>query len=294
MIWRQHKYNAVRSSQESVAENHETFGKVPCLCRFQTRRQAPKMNCTLPVPYGIGSLVVSRFLTFYDNVSQEEQQPYRPYHSWRIMSSFNRGPKKRHNAWVPLKKLYAAFLKPIKMSCTIPISNNTGWQIAVEHGPLTTSLKMSTLVWLKDQKLKPSETQLPVSWKPSCQAQISSNSKWHCHDNRKPYHEDYDMSMIWQYKSWDMNVLKYFEYPSDIIPKKTTPFKRVFKFLHNHGVSTAIAASTGSHRGCEGLWQWNVAAAGTATTAGACDAWRKRWLKVTVLQAESVVILNNS
>ena len=49
------QYNAVRSSQESVAENHEKFGKAPCLRRFQMRRQAPKMNCTLSVPYGVGS-----------------------------------------------------------------------------------------------------------------------------------------------------------------------------------------------------------------------------------------------
>ena len=136
---------------------------------------------------------------------------------------------------------------------------------------------MSTLGWWKDEELKPSETQLPA---PETQLPVSSlntnNSKWHCDDNTKAYHEEYDMS-ISTVRHEMLNILHHPQQKTS----KNTLFKGVFKFQPNHGVSTAIAASTGSHRGCEGLWQWNVAAAGTATTAGAtcCDAWRKRWVK---------------
>lgn len=116
---RPRQYNAVRSSQESVAENHKIFGKVPCLRRFQTRRQAPKMNCTLPVPYGIGSLVVSRLLTFYDDFLQKQQ----PYPIWRLMATRVQFQMLEFHL-----NFYAAFFKkPIKMSCSIPIRNNTGW-----------------------------------------------------------------------------------------------------------------------------------------------------------------------
>ena len=150
---------------------------------------------------------------------------------------------------------------------------------------------MSTLGWLKDEELKPSETQLPAAeTQLAVSGLIMSSTVLPAipNDIAMTPQNHTTKSMICQYQPWDMKCwISFWHHPQQ---KKTPSSKVSSNFSRNHGVSTAIAASTGSPRGCQGLWQWNVAAAGTATTTGAtcCDAWRKRWVKgMTVFQAES-------